>query len=204
MDIEGIDLCRDGEVCIIQIGTSAGKVYLFDIVKLGQDAFNRGGLRTFLHSDRTMKVIYDGRSDSDALWHQFQTNIVQAYDLQVLFMTAFGDPCDRYLKGLKKCLEVANVIPPEKRAHMEQVKTNGLALFAPERGGSYDVWKARPMDKRLIRYAASDVSYLLSVRAKWQHHKDEEFVMRTTATRIDQAVRHHTRSKGPQKKYRDF
>ena len=41
VDCEGVNLGRDGELCLIQIATSS-KVYLFDIVELKEKVFDLG------------------------------------------------------------------------------------------------------------------------------------------------------------------
>ena len=41
VDCEGVNLGRDGELCLIQIATSS-KVYLFDIVELKGQVFDLG------------------------------------------------------------------------------------------------------------------------------------------------------------------
>lgn len=41
VDCEGVNLGRDGELCLMQVAT-ANKVYLFDIVKLKEKVFDMG------------------------------------------------------------------------------------------------------------------------------------------------------------------
>ena len=43
MDVEGVDLCRNGAIALIQMCTFDGQIVIFDIAALGQDAFNLGG-----------------------------------------------------------------------------------------------------------------------------------------------------------------
>ena len=49
---------------------------------------------------------------------------------------------------------------------LARIKEEGLKLFAPEKGGSYAVWKERPLPEALIKYATSDVSLLLEMVLK--------------------------------------
>ncbi|CAK0827933.1 unnamed protein product [Prorocentrum cordatum] len=68
VDIEGIDLGRQGEVCLIQVyGVSSPSVLLFDVFTMGPDAFDSGGLRRLLESDTVTKRIFDVRADGEAL-----------------------------------------------------------------------------------------------------------------------------------------
>ena len=84
VDLEGEQLGRTGPICILTVGRKDGSAYLFDIVTLGVAAFENGGLRALLEDARVMKLMYDGRSDADALFHQFNgVRIRGAADLQV-------------------------------------------------------------------------------------------------------------------------
>lgn len=65
-------------------------------------------------------------------------------------MTGLQKAMDLYLSSLSFNQEEA----------LKTFKLRGKGLFAPERGGSYEVFKARPMHPDLIIYAALDVYYL--------------------------------------------
>ena len=73
---------------------------------------------------------------------------------------------DPYLKGLGNALQGLGLGGAQSR-QLEQVKNNGLALFAPEKGGSYEVWRRRPLPQALIDYASLDVAYLHDMFEKW-------------------------------------
>lgn len=94
LDLEGVELCRDGPIALIQFCTQQGEVFLVDIAELGQAAFDQGGLRAVLESPHIVKVIYDGRADADALYHRHWVNLQGAYDLQVLHALQFTKPYD--------------------------------------------------------------------------------------------------------------
>jgi exonuclease 3'-5' domain-containing protein 1 len=68
----------------------------------------------------------------------------------------------KFVVGLKKIMEQhLSLAGP-----LMETKEKGVALFAPERGGSYEVWNARPLDPLLVEYAASDVLYFPQLVAK--------------------------------------
>lgn len=201
MDIEGINLCRTGRIALIQLCTKSGEVFLFDIAVLGQDAFDKGGLRAVLESEQICKVIFDGRADADALYHQFHVQIRHAFDLQVQHALRFSNSNDRYVKGLKKCLSDANVVPLMERERLEALKEEGLRLFAPEKGGRYEVWMERPLNQALVDYAAADVKYLLSMKAIWHASQD---VLQLTRDRLQGAVQAAVPAKGQHMSVRDF
>jgi exonuclease 3'-5' domain-containing protein 1 len=49
------------------------------------------------------------------------------------------------------------------------VKEAGLNLFAPERGGSYQVFETRPLDARILAYCAQDVAQLPDLETSILH-----------------------------------
>ena len=56
-------------------------VKLFDIVTLGERAFEEGGLRRVLESKDITKVMYDPRADADALYHLHNTTLCNVLDV---------------------------------------------------------------------------------------------------------------------------
>ena len=67
----------------------------------------------------------------------------------------------RLISGLAKTIERYLSPPLEWRL----VKETGSRLFRPDLGGSYEVFEKRPLDPRLIQYAAQDVSLLFQLEA---------------------------------------
>lgn len=159
-DIEGVNLSRTGEICIIQISCSDGRVYIFDICALKQEAFTIDRLRGILESEAIMKMIYDCRSDCDALNHQYNIIPSNIFDLQVLYVLQ-QCPKVKYLPGMKRVLE--DTLSTKESKISSKIKSTGLALFAPEHGGSYEVWRNRPLPPSLLAYAAQDVQKLFTI-----------------------------------------
>ncbi|XP_021372129.1 piRNA biogenesis protein EXD1-like [Mizuhopecten yessoensis] len=79
---EGVEVSRKGQLSVIIIGTTT-KVYIFDILKLGKEAFNNG-LRDILQDKTKEKLMFDCREDSDCLYHQFKVQLSGVLDLQLL------------------------------------------------------------------------------------------------------------------------
>ena len=63
VDVEGVSLCRDGRVCLIQLAgpDPSTPVVLVDIVAIGEAAFAGGRLRELLESKTVTKIIFDPR-----------------------------------------------------------------------------------------------------------------------------------------------
>ena len=92
------------------------------------------------------------------------------YDIQVAYCTkrdqTFYRGRDRFVKGLKSAFEDCPGLSYETRRELEETKTNGIARFAPEKGGSYAVWilwketdgpGAHPLRSRRCTLLAHDV-----------------------------------------------
>ncbi|XP_067947535.1 uncharacterized protein [Watersipora subatra] len=73
VDCEGVNLGRDGELCLLQVATSS-KIYLFDIVALKEMAFS-AGLKDILESSTITKLFYDCREDCNALKYQYNVEV---------------------------------------------------------------------------------------------------------------------------------
>jgi hypothetical protein len=87
-DIEGIDLDRNGKICLLAIAISPTSVWVVDVVALGDTAFKpvasgQASLKDILESPEIEKLIFDPRMDSDALFHQFGVHLKNVFDVQL-------------------------------------------------------------------------------------------------------------------------
>lgn len=147
VDLEGHDLCRNGRLAIVQLAVEdpACPVLLIDIVALGEDAFGHGGLRQLLENDAQHKIMYDPRTDADALFHLHQTRLAGVVDVQVLLVRFENRRNNRFLKGLSKAFDSYPKLSESERQAITAMKQRGIALFDPRHGGSYAVWFERPL-----------------------------------------------------------
>eukprot|EP00967_Tisochrysis_lutea_P106509 scaffold163398_cov35-Tisochrysis_lutea.AAC.1 len=204
IDFEGVDLCREGQLCLVQLAPLGSPAVLVDVVTLGSAAFSHGRLKELLESTEVMKVGYDGRADSDAL-NVLGVRMRHFFDIQVLYCTLRDKRAgrkDRYLKGLMWALD--ELLPPSEAAVLKAIKEEGNKLFAPERGGSYDVWLRRPLPHALIRYAVADVQYLHRMRMEWAHAAEESLVLQIATSRIEQTLNDPEPAKGRKKAIKDW
>lgn len=158
LDLEGINLGRSGSVAIMQLMRPPSPVvYLIDVHVLGEKAFSTSiaagiTLKSMLESKELFKVFFDVRNDSDALHAHFGVKLNGVIDLQLLEF-ATRSPRGRFLSGLAKCINFDLPYSSERSA----IKEKGLRLFAPEKGGRYEVFQDRPMATDIIRYCEQDV-----------------------------------------------
>jgi exonuclease 3'-5' domain-containing protein 1 len=107
------------------------------------------------------QLFYDVRNDADALWNLYGVGVANTYDLQLLEVAvrrSSGMPV-RLVTGLAKTIETYLSPPLE----WQRVKEVGSRLFRPELGGSYEVFEKRPLDPRILQYAAQDVLLLFQL-----------------------------------------
>ncbi len=135
-------------------------VYIFDILQLGAEAFE-SGLGAMLGSSRALKLMFDVRSDADALWHCWRVPLKGVFDLQVAHVLAFASNC-RHLPSLLSVIEHSNGVSEFERSRARAAKTSGPTIGAD---GCYNssVWLQRPLEAGLLKYAAGDVAVLLSL-----------------------------------------
>lgn len=187
LDIEGVELGRHGSISIVQLFVlPKNHVFLIDIFVLQGKAFctsNRSGtnLRSILESALVPKVFFDVRNDSDALFTHFQISLQGVHDLQLLEV-ATRQHSKKTVTGLAKCITQDAQLTEEAIAVWKATKQKGVSLFAPENGGSYEVFNARPMLQDIIDYCTQDVVYLpvlwenynKKISAKWMKKVQHE------------------------------
>ncbi|KIV89994.1 hypothetical protein PV10_07344 [Exophiala mesophila] len=162
VDLEGINLSRHGSISIMQILIPAtGVVYLVDVVTLKAEAFDTASdsgltLKKVLESETIPKVFFDVRNDSDALFSHFVISLQCVVDIQLLeLVTRPGQ--GRYLRSLSKCVEENAGLARTELRQWQSIKEAGKKLFAPDKGGSYEMFNARPLPATLVQYCVQDV-----------------------------------------------
>jgi len=150
IDLEGVDLCREGSLSILTLLIDTGiptmRVCLIDVHSLGLQAFNTTGikqktLKDILQDEKIPKVFFDVRNDSDALFAHFGVALQGVEDVQLMESAARTTTRSRkYLNGLAKCVE-KNVFMSQSGtdlASWKLAKEKGERLFKAEHGGSYE------------------------------------------------------------------
>lgn len=194
IDLEGINLCREGTVSILTLlvhqNNLSQRIYLIDVYTLGAKAFTTVGaqdktLKDILQDDQWPKIFFDVRNDSDALFAHFGVALDGVEDVQLMESAARKTTSSRrLLNGLSKCVEsriVGNGLVGWKMA-----KQKGERLFKPEHGGSSNVFNTRPISDDIIQYCAGDVQYLPKLRNCFsaRDNTKRELVKRETKARV--------------------
>ncbi|XP_050412144.1 uncharacterized protein LOC126827031 [Patella vulgata] len=150
-DAEGINLGKDGPLTLLQIATTDGHVYLFDIHK-EKRMFQDGGLKQLLESNHVLKVFHACSSDSQALEYQFGVSLKNVFDTQVAHLVILeqqGRLIPQMLK-LSKICEIYGTTKMEEKTGMHK-KWNKV----------FDYWEIRPLTEEMIEYACADVRVLV-------------------------------------------
>lgn len=202
IDLEGVNLCREGSLSIINLlidtGNLTGRVYLIDVHTLGAQAFETAGakqktLKDILQDEKIPKVFFDVRNDSDALFAHFGVALQGVEDVQLMESATRKTTASRkFLSGLAKCVEknVSMFFDGSGLASWKLAKEKGERLFKAEHGGSYDVFNQRPVTEDIISYCVGDVQYLPELRDRfwteqvdrWQDLVGEESKKRVSAS----------------------
>ncbi|APA12498.1 hypothetical protein SS1G_03891 [Sclerotinia sclerotiorum 1980 UF-70] len=165
IDLEGIKIGRNGSISILQVYFLPTKEsFLVDVHTLRERTFstpNKSGvtLKSILESQLIPKVIFDVRNDSDALYSHFGIKLGGVIDLQLMELATRFYSRD-FLCGLGKCMENDLVQTPEELKVRGAIKQRGIEIFAPEKGGSYEVFNDRPLDPAIVDYCIQDVQLL--------------------------------------------
>ncbi|KAJ6003283.1 hypothetical protein N7451_005830 [Penicillium sp. IBT 35674x] len=165
IDLEGIRLGRHGSISIMSLYVPFKKrVYLIDVYRLGKEAFstiNSDGksLKSILESPEILKVLFDVRHDSDALFGLYGISVDGIRDIQLMELgTRTGSK--EFLAGLKKCVETDSTISQREKTAWRRTKDHTRQLFDPSLGGRYEIFNERPIRQVIKEYCAGDVTLL--------------------------------------------
>ena len=159
---------------ILQIFVSPKKMtYLVDIHTLGKTAFSTAGtdkkktLKTILEASEIPKVFFDVRNDSDALFTHFGIKLQGIQDVQLMELATRNGFSKRFVHGLAKCIAEDGSLTYKERRKWTQIKDKGRELFAPELGGSFQVFNTRPLAEDIRSYCVQDVQFLPRLRGHY-------------------------------------
>lgn len=169
IDFEGINLCKIGKVCLAQVHASkSDTVFIIDFITMNPFEVANGRFKDLMESEMVCKVFFDPRNDIDAIANQFKIHTKNVLCLQVAdvaYRKSLGHRV-AYVMGLKKAMDTHIRLSLKLKNALMKIKETGVKLFAPEYGGSYDVFETRPMRVEILNYAAVDVYYFDHLRER--------------------------------------
>ncbi|KAJ6674231.1 hypothetical protein OIU85_013154 [Salix viminalis] len=194
-DCEGVDLCRHGTLCIMQLAFPDA-IYLVDAVKGGESLIQ--ACKPALESSHITKVIHDCKRDSEALFFQFGIKLHNVVDTQIAysqieeqegrirlpddyisFVGLLADPryCaprhnSYYEEASDFCKKIEFLYNPLYSCDLYLEDLNaGISYLEKEEvrvllRQDPMFWTYRPLSEMMIRAAADDVRFLLHIYYK--------------------------------------
>ena len=160
-DCEGVRLSRTGKITLLQIAIPK-KIFLIDVMTIGgKEVFTDGGLKDIIESEEILKLAYDVRMDSDALFHQHDVVLKNVLDLQLLDSAIRREAGGivEHLPSLSKT--VSRRLTNAEILVCEDLKKRVKNMYTSVEDG--DLWARRPLIDDARRYAALDAWVLMKL-----------------------------------------
>ncbi|KAK5102658.1 hypothetical protein LTS08_003458 [Lithohypha guttulata] len=195
-DIEGQNLGRNGTLDLLQLyALSLEQAFVFDVFALGEAVFlttmNSISLKSILESNVIIKVFFDVRNDSDALFKHFGIQLQGVVDLQLMEYYQPGR-YGTYLLGLQACIERDCALPADAMEIWRSEKSAMHARFDETRGDAQSLFQKRPLPDELIKYSANDVMHLPALYRAYRvplRHRLWQMVETQSRARIEDSQR---------------
>lgn len=155
VDCEGINLGAKGQLTLIEVGTTRGEAFIFDVLTC-PEIISDGGLKNLLEHEHIIKVIHDCRNDSVNLYTQFHILLKNVFDTQSAHaVLQYQDQGKQVYKvknvSLNTLCELYNSPLNPMKDHLKNVY---------RRDQKY--WARRPLSRDMLLYAAGDVLVLIN------------------------------------------
>lgn len=154
-DCEGINLGVKGQLTLLEIGTTRGEAFIFDVLSCPEMVLE-GGLKVLLENENVIKVIHDCRNDSVNLNKQFGILMRNVFDTQSAHAVL---QFQNHQKQVYKVKNVSlNTLCEIYGAPINPMKDQLKNVY--RRDQKY--WARRPLTRDMLLYAAGDVLVLIN------------------------------------------
>ncbi|KAL3511719.1 hypothetical protein ACH5RR_024436 [Cinchona calisaya] len=169
-DCEGVDLCRHGTLCIMQLAFPDA-IYLVDAIQGGRKLIN--ACKPALQSTYITKVIHDCKRDSEALYFQFDIKLHNVVDTQLAYYLIEEQ------QGQKRSpydnISFVHLLADHRYCGISYFEKKEVRTLLREDPG---FWTYRPLSELMIRAAADDVRFLPYIYHKMMEKLTEESLWR--------------------------
>ncbi|KAF4169699.1 hypothetical protein CNMCM6936_006858 [Aspergillus lentulus] len=163
-DVQTINPGEDGSISIISLFVRPiKKVFLIDVLTLGDDAFTTtsladNSLKLLLESSAASKILFDVGNASAGLFNHHGIRLNGIKDLQVMqLVTQYLRAQQAQAARLESCVEKEAQVPRRSLALWKQVHNTVNQLRDPAKGGSDAVFRERPLRKTILDYHLQNV-----------------------------------------------
>ncbi|KAJ3701948.1 hypothetical protein LUZ61_005653 [Rhynchospora tenuis] len=157
LDCEGVNLSRNGTLCIMQLAF-ANAIFLVDAIEGGAPIME--ACKPALESNFVTKVIHDCKRDSEALYFQFGIKLNNVMDTQIAYNIIEEQEGK---KQVENCMSFVGLLADPRYcgvSYHEKDEVRALLRQDPS------FWTRRPLSEIMIRSATDDVKFLLYIYQK--------------------------------------
>ncbi|CAA0806704.1 3-5 exonuclease domain-containing protein / K homology domain-containing protein / KH domain-containing protein [Striga hermonthica] len=158
-DCEGVDLCRDGTLCIIQLAFPDA-IYLVDAIEGGDTLVK--ACKPALESSYITKVIHDCKRDSEALYFQFGIKLHNVVDTQQIAYSLIKEQ-EGHKRVPDDYISFVGLLADPRFGGISYVEKEEVRIRLRQ---DPNFWTYRPLSELMIRAAADDVRFLLFIYHK--------------------------------------
>ncbi|KAI9367753.1 ribonuclease H-like domain-containing protein [Aspergillus egyptiacus] len=168
LDLKGVNLGREGSISILSLALPSIRLtYLVDILTMRESAFNtetiRGNsLRKLLESPEVIKIFFDVRMQSDALFNLYSISLQGIRDLQLMELATREGSKER-LSSLTACMQQHSSLSVDNKAEWRSQKQVSEHLYDPN-----EFLNRGLLSRRAQLYCAGDVLSLVDLFAVYE------------------------------------
>ncbi|KAL3498538.1 hypothetical protein ACH5RR_041270 [Cinchona calisaya] len=157
-DCEGVDLCRNGTLCIIQLAFP-GAIYLVDAIEGGETLVK--ACKPALESNYITKVIHDCKRDSEALHFQFGIKLHNVVDTQIAYSLIKEQ--EGQTRAPDDYISFVSLLADPSYCGISYAEKEEVRVLLRQ---DPNFWTYRPLSEMMVRAAADDVRFLLFIYHK--------------------------------------
>ncbi|KAM0932522.1 putative 3'-5' exonuclease domain, K domain, ribonuclease H-like superfamily [Dioscorea sansibarensis] len=165
-DCEGVDLCRNGALCVMQLAFPDA-VYLVDAIKGGEALVQ--ACKPALESSYITKVIHDCKRDSEALYFQFGIKLHNVMDTQIAY--SLIEEHEGKKRAPDDYISFVGLLADPRYCGVSYLEKQTVRVLLRE---DPKFWTYRPMTEMMIRAATDDVRFLLYIYHKLMEKLNEK------------------------------
>ncbi|XP_052209552.1 uncharacterized protein LOC127812970 isoform X2 [Diospyros lotus] len=164
-DCEGVDLCRNGSLCIMQLAFPDA-IYLVDAIEGGEMLMK--ACKAALESSNVTKVVHDCKRDSEALYYQFGIKLANVVDTQIAY--SLIEEQEGRKRMIDDYISFVDLLRDPRYCGVSYNEKQEVRVLLRQ---DPNFWTYRPLSELMVRAAADDVRFLLVIHHKFMEKLNE-------------------------------